>query len=477
MKKKTLLFLSLIPMVLASCGAPLPEEDNTISIRYKTGRQDLDGRSETGEIYSTIQTATIDYNEFVKADNKKFNKQIAELDILCCGDAYTMFCPIYTEHDGEFVRKEGDAKYYSFLMDMGGQDPKFVNLLDDDYEADTDDVCRFILAHHDFTYLKKDYQVFFIIYCGTEGLPEWKSNFDFGYDCSNYITYSNPRKDWKDKDNHKGDDVSVYRSLTHINSYYEKYKKEGATPIYNVTGHSRGGALANICVATYLNKNIKIFGYSYAGPNVTSNPNKVDVPYLFAITNTEDPLSACPSNSIGFYRYGKSIDVPASKYASEFNEYFDYNYIHHGSSAQVMEDFLDEAIGEREFIYTAPNKVGLKYFTTEEEANEFYDDRIITCDILNLKYGKCIELSEPVKQKMSDLYVVEFKTAPVFYINCILEALSLNLIISAKLLTFLQDFAGVLFEYIPGIIQNGMDAPMKSHLCGSYLMIVRNYEE
>lgn len=88
---------------------------------------------------------------------------------------------------------------------------------------------------------------------------EWSSNFDVGADTSEYYNLTGSHPDWKNKENHKGFDVTMNRVLKEYNKYAESqgFNSDSIKKTILVTGHSRGGAIANL-LGAYFEKEVII---------------------------------------------------------------------------------------------------------------------------------------------------------------------------------------------------------------------------
>lgn len=81
-----------------------------------------------------------------------------------------------------------------------------------------------------------------------------------------------------------------------------------------VTGHSRGGAVANLTAARLSDEADApgcVYAYTFAAPTVASGGEKKAYPHIFNIVNGEDLVTRVPLASWGWYRYGVDLPLPS----------------------------------------------------------------------------------------------------------------------------------------------------------------------
>lgn len=93
-----------------------------------------------------------------------------------------------------------------------------------------------------------------------------------------------------------------------------------------LTGHSRGGAIANLLAAELLENKVvnskNLFTYTFASPASTRSATTKDELYqgIFNLINPSDIVPKVPLSTWGFSRYGKDIYLP-SVYDNNFETY------------------------------------------------------------------------------------------------------------------------------------------------------------
>lgn len=133
---------------------------------------------------------------------------------------------------------------------------------------------------------------------GTPESAEWYSNFNLG-----------------DGNRHRGFELSAQEVLDKLESDF--FSTDGSDPAHRrilITGHSRGGAVANL-VAGELTKGwggycipAGVYGYTFACPNVDKNADT----HMDNIANynfSGDPITVIPLRDWGFRRYGRDYSL------------------------------------------------------------------------------------------------------------------------------------------------------------------------
>ena len=194
------------------------------------------------------------------------------------------------------------------------------------------------IGHRRVVYKGEAKEIFLIAVRGTNGtLEEWSSNFDIG--CSDIfnnryfvlpnqvnsesqystkILEKNP--DWIIKENHMGFDIAATRVIKIFNNYLNEYSRNidsGVKKVLWITGHSRGGAIANI-VGSRLDNAYETFVYTFAAPNTTTVSDSYALSHrsIFNIINTDDLVPCFPLSSWGFKRYGNDRSASISANSS-----------------------------------------------------------------------------------------------------------------------------------------------------------------
>lgn len=149
-----------------------------------------------------------------------------------------------------------------------------------------------------------------IIFRGTFE-KEWFSNFDIGRDVNTTKV-------------HSGFNKAREFALKKLDMYIANYGIDRDHCKFLVTGHSRGGAVANLVskslIDTYGPSNV--YAYTFATPNTTTDENASDNRYagIFNFINPEDFIAYIPLKSWGFTKYGTTIAFPKNNSSDTYNE-------------------------------------------------------------------------------------------------------------------------------------------------------------
>jgi len=153
----------------------------------------------------------------------------------------------------------------------------------------------------------REYNLIFVVVRGTASGAEWLSNLTPGL-----MT-----------DEHLGFYRAMSRLALDINSYIfnSGFVTVSNPNIFFITGHSRGGAVANLLAARMIRGQFgpgnpiqnDIFTYTFASPNVTTNNRTSNAIYnrIFNVINTSDPITDVP---LDWSRYGTDIMISMEPY-------------------------------------------------------------------------------------------------------------------------------------------------------------------
>ena len=244
------------------------------------------------------------------------------------------------------------------------------------FSEDPLDVAIYTAANKVFEYAGDKFQVFGLNVNGTKSIDQMASNFDIGADSESYLNRKEAHSEWIHRKNHKGFDVTATRVLDDFNDYLDEHKVDGATPIYYVSGHSRGGAVANIIAKELTDTNVKTFGYCGASPATTTDTNASKYKNIFCFTNTDDVVPCFPSESLGFSIYGRRVNTSIESNLKTWNEMTNSKSYKH-LNVKLCKDTMDLLAVTREDFYKVPSDkdpMELISFSTYEYADIMYKD-------------------------------------------------------------------------------------------------------
>ncbi len=306
---------------------------------------------------------TVDYREFFK-NNEIYNDKLAVLTSLFMADIYKN---VYVEvTNGTTGGSDEDSTALGSLF--GLSDVEDINLNADDYSVDKDDISEIVIGHRLVEYGGVKKEIIVLSVRGTNGTSaEWSSNFDVGANTDEYYNATGEyHPDWLDREyHHKGFDVASNRIINKVDEYLKRHKIDNsANKTIIITGHSRGGAIANLLGKYFDDRNdFTSFTYTFAGANVTTNPNASKYKTIYNIINEDDLIPFMPLEDWHFTKYGKPKSVSVEKkYENKFGMAKEgtwewlvgYDYDNDGGTQRTIKTFSKLAENRKE-LYKLDN--------------------------------------------------------------------------------------------------------------------------
>lgn len=301
-----------------------------------------------------------------------YSRKLAEESAL-----YSMLA--YDEHrlteDGQFyVQDKGRQNYPSLLLGQLKKDG-FYNCSHYNYRDNNPHNCSYTFATRNVRYNGWPKTQILICIRGTDSV-EWEGNMELtGTEYNtNYIdTHYSFEKASND----------VEASLYH---YIETIKKKGVDTnqcVIWVTGHSRGGAVANLLAAKLTdsgNNSIgDVFGYTYATVNTTTKYKNKSYRNIFNHCFADDFVPNVPFETWGYGNYGTTY-VANADYAYQAGQKAT------GGVYRQFKDGMDRYIGlgskrkeknGADFNYKATDKMLRHVTSTWKSVTEYYEKRPI----------------------------------------------------------------------------------------------------
>lgn len=171
------------------------------------------------------------------------------------------------------------------------------------------DVVAFVLARKE---LPGGETLVFVGVRGTYG-SEWLSNFNFLGEAG-----------WDEESDHAGFSIAESEIEQLLEAYCDEYGIGPGDKIL-VTGHSRGGAVANLLAADLDTRAQASYGpfdlddiyaYTFAAPQVSTRTSHVhDAIYnnIFNVVNPSDLVPRLPLSGWGYQRYGITVELPGAE--------------------------------------------------------------------------------------------------------------------------------------------------------------------
>lgn len=344
---RILLFPALLTALIAftafaASAAPLYEYDRDhdgiwddidpapYNNRFTLTLQDVSGGSTPAGDTMTIP-CRIDYSLLTEGDNTRYSEDVAVLALIWATEAYgkssvtvaegAPFSPAVCETPAELAELFGLSDFRQIAVASP-----------DGHDAD--DVTEILLAHRNVD----GTELVLLAVRGTQGETEWLSNLDPGADTADYRnTTGTLHPDWSDPANHKGFDVAATRVIRELEQYAAECLPD-APRVLLVTGHSRGGAIANLIGARIERgkdcAGWRSFAYTFSSPRTTAAYDVGKIYTVFNIVNSDDIVTMVPMESIGFKRYGRDVAASADENAELWASLT--GRVYHGGDVSAM---------------------------------------------------------------------------------------------------------------------------------------------
>lgn len=400
------------------------------------------------------QNINIDFSFFLKDEaNTTYNNDLAKLGLFLSN-------PKIDFRDGLFDEKVYGGYENAIYARLGFDDFTHFDFKDDaakNYTYDPRDTTSGVYGHkylyNDDGSIARDLIV--IAFEGTNGKNRWASNFDVGYNSPDYYAKAKRTEkreagteadhpEWTDKDFHKGFYIAAHRVLAdkvdgpepqegeedtrkegpvQFLKYIEEHSsKSNGKPIVFVTGHSRGGAMANI-VGEHLQNRYKDdsgnnkcipFTYAYAAPSVWGGGSAApNCESLFNILNEDDLVTMVPFSEWGFSKIiGKQT---ITKSVGEYKELYDagnerkYQWIPSKTTESIFHNVGCES---RKEIYEIDKTDNCKYVSNiavnQDGFSKKEDAEAALKDIISTYAQKLGDFSNFVEFIVHDDTILEF---------------------------------------------------------------------
>lgn len=421
--KKVLLPILSFSLVLAGCNEPDPAEeekekpyvllaaDADNQILYKmnnTHESDVSFNSEVISVSRNAKYFTDDRNLSVYRNN------VATFAMTLSADAYPWETISICDENGNVDSTK------DLYQELGIKDKKVITLDNND-----NDVASCVAGNFLFLEGETKYQVFTITFRGTVENKEWISNLDVGANNATYITDDNPCTDWKNKNNHKGFDVTINRLSPLIDSYVNEFKDAEANQVMFVTGHSRGGALANIYGAMLEDRNIKNVTYTFASPRTYVPTEEKLYKHIFNVINLDDVITQIPTEEMGFRRYGMEKKFSKSQIEGKFSDVSSDITYKSVADMDGLLSTLNEFLSSREDAYVMMDDYDSEAFSrgnSLEDINRYLsEDKALVKEKGIENY---IEFGEPYEKE--GVYFVDWKYSKAILFCMISDFLNLE---------------------------------------------------
>lgn len=382
----------------------------------------LSEETESGEL-----DIKIDYRDFLESEYKRNLGLLSSFFVneVSSTDPYV--------HNNVYPKTPTEeSKISPMLAQIGGKDIVRVKIADQYKAVDRYDVANLVLAHHTFTNENQKYQIYFVIVQPYVDSTGWISNFDLGAVKEDGETFTESyvklegdnHPDWTNHIHHKGFDTTTNRLLEEIKTYQEAHNDKDAKQITLVTGHSRGGAIANLIGKYFVDHNQEVRAYCFNSANVTLEDDSVVekeeyTTHIFNLINNDDLVSNIPTKGWGFKLYGQNIaqTIDEKLYTAFMKQEYTPN-TEEGTSAVVKyfnSLLTTEAAGtSRNNMYEFRDRADvddIEYWEgTKDEMDELHA-KLHTYFPKDSYAAKCFDFSEVKEDGYGDYYIT-YETRP-----------------------------------------------------------------
>ncbi len=376
-------------------------------------------------LYTDYGSSSVSYrykSKWFFADNTDYNQDLAIVSSLLSAIAY----------DTSYLSNTSTTNSLNALKDWFAKH-QFADYAAVDLDPSYSDqhVSEMFIANREFTYLGETKTIVCVVIRGTNGtLDEWQSNFDLGTTADFSSTSG-----WTNSTNHMGFDITANRLNTRLNSYLSANGLSASSCVFWITGHSRGGALANILAAKRIDAGNEVFAYTFAAPATTErasdsakNAVKVNYPSIFNIINIDDLVPQLPLDSWDIVRYG--MDRPASieedGYADDWDALTGSTYSHHSTKqSNALAEMRTIATNRNECYEYPGGTTGYRIYS-----DEYYFTLDLAEDAAAIFVGQYPDIADGTYRNISAgaltsyTYYVEYQPACLMMLMA--EAMSTN---------------------------------------------------
>ena len=257
-------------------------------------------------------TVSFDPRWVTENDNSKYNRDLAAFAALISDDVYFRTkdadkgVPNRVLYEGENV---DEYDWTSFLKRAGFSEVKYIESYKaKDYSGDGNDSVTLLLAHG---VVDGKYDLYAVVLRGCFSVQEWLSVYDPGCSGEAYTDLTGEHLEWTDHDSYKGLDIAKNRAMAFIEDFMAENNNPDCKDCILITGHSRGGAIANMIGAEMeREQSIKSYTYTFSSPRVTTDESAKDFRTIFNIFDSNDYYTdLMPFGNENFYRYGVDLTM------------------------------------------------------------------------------------------------------------------------------------------------------------------------
>ena len=258
-------------------------------------------------------TVSFDPRWVTENDNTKYNRDLAAFAALISDDVYFRTKDAEKGVPNRVLYEGENAEEYdwtSFLKQVGFSEVRYIESYKaKEYSCDSNDSATLLLAHGT---VDGKYDLYVAALRGCFSVQEWLSVYDPGCSGDAYTELTGEHPEWTDYDSLKGLDIAKNRAMEFIEDFMAETDNPDCDDCILITGHSRGGSLANMIGAEFERaQGVRSYTYTFSSPAMTTDESAKDFRTIFNICDSNDYyIDIMPFGSEELFRYGVDLTMP-----------------------------------------------------------------------------------------------------------------------------------------------------------------------
>ncbi|MCQ2430889.1 MAG: hypothetical protein MJ192_11235 [Clostridia bacterium] len=238
---------------------------------------------------------------------EKYNADLASFAALLCADSYYREKDLAKGTQNRVLIDSLSADEYTptvLLETLGFEDVVHIESFKaKEYTADGNDSVTLTLAHRN---VGDKYNAYVVVIRGCFSAQEWISTFDPGCGGGAYEALTGAHPEWTEPSVCKGFAIAAARAEEFIDEYVAAHGDPGLKDCMLITGHSRGGAIANLIGAGMeLENGVRCRTYTFNAPGVVDEDAIRPCSTVFNVFDVNDFYTATlPFSGEKLARYG-----------------------------------------------------------------------------------------------------------------------------------------------------------------------------
>jgi len=362
---------------------------------------------------------------FVLGDNTVYFSELAQFAAVAANASYGT-------GSGTSEAKQGRSRISGegtdFYEALGIRDAEVIEAGEGE-SIDENDCAQLLIGHLPYETGHEKYEILFVSVRGSITAADWLSNIDVGADTDSYTLLTGEHPEWTDREMHKGFCVTANRAKAVIDEYILAHVDPEAKKTIFLTGHSRGGAVANILGVYYeAREDICSFTYTFASPaTTTASEEDAACASIFNIINDDDIVPLLPAeNWGGFRRYGTDLTGEGNRYTSQYSRVTGKTYV--PAEGYFVTEPLSQLLDTREALYEfdEDGSYVLWYqYTDKDKAEKEYAELLSSMEEAGVE-GYFSASVDETEEDGETVFNIGYTYRPAYVIQLIAQVLSLE---------------------------------------------------